>query len=58
MVIYYTFSKKLPRISNGFGIFDVASDQLSAQPHSRSNSEKKTLHNIEQQLYGFDIDWD
>jgi hypothetical protein len=28
--------------------FDVASDQLSAQPHnSHSNSEKKTSHNIE-----------
>ncbi len=36
--------------------FAVASDQLSAQPHSRSNSEKKTSHNIEQQLYGFDIE--
>jgi hypothetical protein len=36
--------------------FTVASDQLSAQPHSRSNSEKKTSHNIEQHLYGFDID--
>jgi hypothetical protein len=41
------FSKKLPRVSNGFEI-DVASDQLSAQPHnSHSNSEKKTSHNIE-----------
>jgi hypothetical protein len=37
--------------------FGLASDQLSAQPHnSRSNSEKKTSHNIEQHLYGFDID--
>jgi hypothetical protein len=42
----------------GFRDFGVASDQLSAQPHSRSNSEKKTSHNIEQQLYGFDISWD
>jgi hypothetical protein len=34
----------------------VASDQLSAQTHnSRSNSEKKTSHNIEQHLYGFDL---
>jgi hypothetical protein len=37
---------------------DVASDQLSAQPRSRSNSEKKTSHNIEQHLYSFDINWD
>jgi hypothetical protein len=37
--------------------FDVASDQLSVQPHnSRSNSEKKTSHNIEQHSYGFDIE--
>jgi hypothetical protein len=37
--------------------FDVASDQLSAQPYnSHSNSEKKTSHNIEQHLYGFDIE--
>jgi hypothetical protein len=26
-----------------------------AQPHSRSNSEKKTSHNIEQHLNSFDI---
>ncbi len=38
--------------------FGVVSDQLSAQPHSHSNSEKKTSHNIEQHLYGFDINWD
>ncbi len=38
--------------------FGVASDQLSAQPHSRSNSEKKASHNIEQHLYGFEINWD
>ncbi len=38
--------------------FDVANDQLSTQPHSLSNSEKKTSHNIEQHLYGFDINWD
>jgi hypothetical protein len=38
--------------------FGVASDQLSAQPHSRSNSEKKTSHNNEQHLYGFDIESD
>jgi hypothetical protein len=39
--------------------FGVASDQLSAKPYScRSNSKKKTSHNIEQHLYGFDIDWD
>jgi hypothetical protein len=38
--------------------FDVASDQLSAQPQSRSNSEKKTSHNIEKHLYDFDINWD
>jgi hypothetical protein len=39
--------------------FGVASDQLSAQPHnSRSKSEKKASHNIEQHLYGFDINWD
>jgi hypothetical protein len=39
--------------------FDVASDQLSAQPHNcHSNSEKKTSHNIEQHLYSFYIDWD
>jgi hypothetical protein len=39
--------------------FGVASDQLSSQPlNSRSNSEKKALHNIQQHLYGFDIDWD
>jgi hypothetical protein len=49
------FSKKLPRVSNGIEI-DVASDQLSAQPYnSHSNSEKKTSHNIEQHLYGFDV---
>jgi hypothetical protein len=37
--------------------FGVASDLLSAQPHNcRSNSEKKTSHNIEQHLLGFDID--
>jgi hypothetical protein len=30
--------------------------KLSAQPRSRSNSEKKTSHNIEQHLYGFDIE--
>jgi hypothetical protein len=36
--------------------FDVASYQLSAKPHnSRSNSEKKTSHNIEQHLYGFHL---
>ncbi len=35
--------------------FGVASDQPSAQPHSRSN---KTSHNIEQHLYGFDIEQD
>jgi hypothetical protein len=40
----------------GFGIFDVASDQLSAKHPSRSNSEKKTSNNIEQHLYGFGID--
>jgi hypothetical protein len=34
----------------------VASDQFSAQTHnSRSNREKKTSHNIEQHLYGFDL---
>jgi hypothetical protein len=38
--------------------FAVASDQLSAQLHSRSNSEKITSHHIEQHLYGFDINWD
>ncbi len=38
--------------------FDVASDQLSAQPHSHSNSEKKASRNIEQHLYGFDINGD
>jgi hypothetical protein len=27
--------------------FGVASDQLNAQPHNRSNSEKKTSHNFE-----------
>jgi hypothetical protein len=49
-----TFSKKLPWVSDGFGIFDVASDQLSAQPHnSHSNSEKKTSHNIEQPFVQF-----
>jgi hypothetical protein len=53
-----TFSKKLPRVSNGFGIL-VWRDQLGAQPHNcRSNSEKKTSHNIEQHLYSFDINWD
>ncbi len=36
--------------------FGVASDQLSAQPHSQSNSEKKTSHNIKQHLYGLDIE--
>jgi hypothetical protein len=36
--------------------FGVASNQLSAQPHIRSNSEKETTHNIEQHLYGFDIE--
>jgi hypothetical protein len=30
----------------GFEI-DVVSDQLSAQPMSHSNNEKKTSHNIE-----------
>ncbi len=35
--------------------FNVASELLSTQPHSRSNSEKKTSHNIEQYLYGIDI---
>jgi hypothetical protein len=36
--------------------FGVASDQLSAQLHSRSYGKKKTSHNIEQYLYDFDID--
>jgi hypothetical protein len=36
--------------------FGVAIDQLSAQPHSRSNSGNKTLHIIEQHLNGFDIE--
>ncbi len=54
-----TFSKKLPRVSDGFWNFDVASNQLSTEPHNcRSNSEKKTSHNIEQHLYGFDIEQD
>jgi hypothetical protein len=35
---------------------DVASDQLSAQSNSRSNSEKKASYNIEQHFYGFDIE--
>ncbi len=26
-----------------------------AQPHGRSNSEKKTSRNIEKHVYGFDI---
>jgi hypothetical protein len=30
----------------GVGFFDVASDQLSAQPRCHSNSEKKTSHSI------------
>jgi hypothetical protein len=50
-----TFSKKLPEFQMGLR-FDVASDQLRAQPRSRSKNEKKTSHNIEQHLYGFDID--
>jgi hypothetical protein len=44
-------------MGSGFGV-GVASDQLKAQPHSHSNSEKKTSHNIEQHLYGFDIESD
>ncbi len=47
--------KNFPEFQMGLR-FAVASDQLSAQPHSRSNSEKKTSHNIEQHLYGFDIE--
>jgi hypothetical protein len=39
--------------------FEVANEQLSAQSHnSRTNSEKKTSHNIEQHLYGFDSEKD
>jgi hypothetical protein len=39
--------RNFPEFQMGLG-FDVASDQLSAQPHnSHSNSEKKTSHNIE-----------
>ncbi len=39
------FSKKLPRDSDGFGIlnFDVASDQLSAQPQDRYQICKKII---------------
>jgi hypothetical protein len=39
--------------------FGVASDQLNAKPQLsfKLNSEKKTSHNIEQHLYGFDINW-
>jgi hypothetical protein len=52
-----TFSKKFPRVSDGFEIRCEASDQLSAQPqNSRSNSEKKTSPNIEQHLYSFGIE--
>jgi hypothetical protein len=36
--------------------FGVASDQLSAQLHSRPNSEKKISQNIEQHFYGLDIE--
>jgi hypothetical protein len=46
--------KNFPEFQMGLR-FDVASDQLSAQPHCHSNSGKKTSHNIKQHLYCFDI---
>jgi hypothetical protein len=39
-----TFCKKLPRVSDGFEIFDVASDQLSAQPYKLCLVFSLTLH--------------
>ncbi len=46
--------KNFPEFQMGLR-FDVASDQLNAQPQSYYNSEKKTSHNVEKHLYRFDI---
>jgi hypothetical protein len=53
-----TFSKKLSRVSNGFEILMWREISTAHNLITVVQTVRKTSHNIEQHLYGFDINWE